>query len=454
MTPEPGSPSRRALLRGAGLVLGTSAVTLAGARLAGLWHRLPPFLLSEGVAVGPDGVLRALPVGSRLVYEPGTRVPTADSDPATMPDSGRRALVDAARSRRSGAILPDGPWRDLADGALDDLLALTSPVLAQDGAPAVEYPAGSVIAGPVGIWRYTWPRDAAFTAVALAAAGLEEEALTVLERLASLLGQDGAFQARYTADGGVPDARSPQTDGTGWFLWAAGRVLPGPVGTRRTPPAPSAHLRAALTRAAARLLALTDGDDRLPASSPDYWEVEEDRLTLGTAAPVLLGLEAASRLAAARVLVGSVGREGLSGRCREVRTAVEDAFEPGWGRHAGGDDVDAAICWVLPPFTEPLAGALEARGTLLTRLARGSGGLAPGSSWRDDGVSWTPETALVGWSARALSLESEEEQLRDWLAASRTAVGALPEKVAATGAPAGPAPLAWTCALVVLAACG
>ena len=33
MTPEPGSPSRRALLRGAGLVLGTSAVTLAGAAL-------------------------------------------------------------------------------------------------------------------------------------------------------------------------------------------------------------------------------------------------------------------------------------------------------------------------------------------------------------------------------------------------------------------------------------
>lgn len=453
MTPEPGSPSRRALLRGAGLVLGTSAATLAGARLAGLWHRLPPFLLSEGVALGPDGVLRALPVGARVSYEPGTRVPTAAADPVGMTDSERSTLVETARARRSGAVLPDGPWRDLADGALDDLLALTSPVLAQDGAPAVDYPAGSVIAGPVGIWRYTWPRDAAFAAAALAAAGLGEEALTVLDRLAVLLGPDGSFQARYTADGGVPDARSPQTDGTGWFLWAARRVLLRDGGAQATTPSPGAGLRSALTTAAARLLALTDGADRLPTPSPDYWEVEEDRLTLGTAAPVLLGLEAAGRLAAAGLLEGAVASDALPRRAREVRAAVERAFAPGWGRHAGDDDVDAALCWVLPPFTEPLTGALEARGTLLSRLARGSGGLAPGSSWRDDGGSWTPETALVAWSAQALGRDSEEEQLRAWLSASRTAVGALPEKVAATGAPAGPAPLAWTCAVVVLAAC-
>ena len=38
-----------------------------------------------------------------------------------------------------------------------------------------------------------------------------------------------------------------------------------------------------------------------------------------------------------------------------------------------------------------------------------------------------------------------------WLEAHRTAAGALPEKVLADGAPAGPAPLAWTCALILLA---
>jgi GH15 family glucan-1,4-alpha-glucosidase len=40
----------------------------------------------------------------------------------------------------------------------------------------------------------------------------------------------------------------------------------------------------------------------------------------------------------------------------------------------------------------------------------------------------------------------------DWLDAHRTRWGSLPEKVLADGAPAGPAPLAWTAALVVLTA--
>ena len=43
--------------------------------------------------------------------------------------------------------------------------------------------------------------------------------------------------------------------------------------------------------------------------------------------------------------------------------------------------------------------------------------------------------------------------LLDWLVDRRTGVGALPEKVAADGSPAGPAPLAWTCSLLLLALC-
>jgi glucoamylase len=40
----------------------------------------------------------------------------------------------------------------------------------------------------------------------------------------------------------------------------------------------------------------------------------------------------------------------------------------------------------------------------------------------------------------------------DWLSAQRTWWGSLPEKVLANGAPAGPAPLAWTASLVILTA--
>ena len=50
-------------------------------------------------------------------------------------------------------------------------------------------------------------------------------------------------------------------------------------------------------------------------------------------------------------------------------------------------------------------------------------------------------------------LAAEADELLDWLVDRRTGVGALPEKVAADGSPAGPAPLAWTCSLLLLALC-
>ena len=57
----------------------------------------------------------------------------------------------------------------------------------------------------------------------------------------------------------------------------------------------------------------------------------------------------------------------------------------------------------------------------------------------------------MAWSALSLGMEEEGTRLLAWLEAHRTAARALPEKVLADGAPAGPAPLAWTCALILLA---
>ena len=63
-----------------------------------------------------------------------------------------------------------------------------------------------------------------------------------------------------------------------------------------------------LERSERRLLDLTAGGDHLPPPSLDYWEVRDDRLALGTAAPAALGLREAAALRA------------LSGRPDEAAT--------------------------------------------------------------------------------------------------------------------------------------
>ena len=479
MSPTDRARSRRALIRGAVLAPLATAIGWGAWRLA-LSPRPQPTLLSEGVVVGAGGAVRPLPPGAHCRFEPGTRVPAADpaaeaegaarrapsagqtDEPAAagaggaLPDEERTALVRAARERMAGAALPGGRRAGAARDALADLLALIGPVLADaNGSAPTSYPAGAVVAGPVSTWRYVWPRDASFAAAALAAVGLDDEALTVLEHLAALQSPDGGFEARYTAAGTVPDDRPAQLDGTGWVMWAAGRVL-GPA--RPDADRVEGRLGVCLRRCASRLLELTDGPHRLPPVSPDYWEVAEGRLTLATAMSVLLGLEAAARLVAVGLDLGAQGRAAAA-RAAQVRTAIEGGFAPGWGRHRGDDDVDAAIALTAPPFTAALAGAVEVRRGARSRMARVSGGVGPGSSWRDDGVSWTPETALLAWSAAALGadgeagLAAEADELLDWLVDRRTGVGALPEKVAADGSPAGPAPLAWTCSLLLLALC-
>ena len=476
---------RRFLALAAGVPLTAAAVLWGGSRLVGLGRRAPT-LLSGGLVVGGGGGLYPLAPGDTVAYVPGTRLPRAP-EPWGLTTSQQSALARQALARRQAARLPQGRWADLADGALTDLLALTGPALmpgpmipsgpadpsAEPSAgstppptpisaggtgregrdsrealpPGAEvFPPGAVVAAPMSIWRYVWPRDAAFAAAALSAVNLADEALGVLGNLASWQRADGGFEARYTSSGRVPDNRPAQADGAGWFLWAAGRLLADGV--------PAADLRdrlgVPLARAASRLLGITDTPSHLPAASPDYWEVAETVLTLGTAAPVLLGLEAATALARAGIDLGGPA-QALAERVTAVRSAMERNFAPAWGRHLQRDDVDAAIALVLPPFTRPLAGARTVRQTAAARMHRPTGGLAPGAGWRDDGISWTPETALMAWSALALGMEEEGTRLLAWLEAHRTAAGALPEKVLADGAPAGPAPLAWTCALILLA---
>lgn len=325
-------------------------------------------------------------------------------------------------------------YEEMARVALWDLRLLTAGL--DDGLLPV--------AGPAARWDYFWPRDGAFVAVALARSGHAEEAVGLLELVSGLyLDPLYGFDARYLPDGGrvVEDARGAQVDGCGWVLWAVhetGRVagLPSAVDGLRD-------------RCADQLLRATGGGTRLAAPSPDYWErATLDRL-LGANAPLALGLRSA---AADYSLAGETDRaEVLAVAAEDFREVLGESFGPDFHRGGDGGGLDAATAMLLPPFDpEPLPGAREAWLGYQEGAGRPAGGLAPGTAWKQDGVSWTPEVALVAYTAAADGQDEIARHWLDWLDAHRAPGGSLPEKVGPDGLAGGPAPLGWTSALVLL----
>ncbi|MDA2803063.1 glycoside hydrolase family 15 protein [Nocardiopsis suaedae] len=324
-------------------------------------------LYTDGVAEGADGSPLALPPHSDRLRIPGTalldpRWPlegAAPADPAAV--AARRAGLAAARIPGQASR-----WCDMARTALIDIRALL-------------FPNGAMVAAASPHWRYVWPRDASYCAVALALCGLRADAVRVLAYLERVLPHAGPWQARYLPDGSgdAPDDRGVQLDGAGWVLWAAWTVerlsgdphLPSPTvavppvggaptelpvgrdalasfpdgaadslhfrpeealrpegerpGREGAEQVPSADDLAAVERLVPRALAVVeqslDPRTRLPRPSPDYWEKRTDDLTLGTAAPLALGARAAAAL---------TGDPETAELAAEMEAAVEARFAP------------------------------------------------------------------------------------------------------------------------------
>ena len=158
---------------------------------------------------------------------PGTRL-------LLRPDLAEAAREQAAWLRAGvGSSTLAGRYTDMVTSALLDLRTLTL----RNGASLAGWPQP---------WRYVWPRDAAFAAVALARTGHLGDAVGVLGYLQRVQGADGEFQARYLPDGSgdVPDGRGEETDGLGWALWAAEQAGHGrPPGPARSTGGVPAHSR-------------------------------------------------------------------------------------------------------------------------------------------------------------------------------------------------------------------
>ncbi|MGG5258363.1 hypothetical protein [Phycicoccus avicenniae] len=426
---SPATVSRRGLLIGGGGLVAAGgaagAVALERAR-----HAEVP-LYSETVAFSAPFVRTLVPAGRAESLVPGTRV---------LADCAERSrLVDDEEAWLGGCAPWVGRVRDdgLLRSALLDLRALTT------GLPAA-------VAGWTDRWRYAWPRDTAFVAVALARVGRPDEAMAQLSFLQAVQREDGWFEARYDVrTGTTPDDRPPQLDGVGWTLWAAAEV-----GARFPDDASRllAPVRPMLVRCARRLLASRDAGTGVPSPSSDYWELVEHTLTLGTAAAVLVGLRSGTDA------LTHVGEMALADRTRQAADELDAQLHrqfgaTGYPRHLGDDVPDAAVTFLVAPIgpREPSIAVLQAVDRAQTAMARPAGGLAPGAGWKQDGISWTPETALFAAAWAANGFPDRAARLLDWLGAHRTDAGSLPEKVLHDGRPAAVAPLAWTASLVVIA---
>jgi GH15 family glucan-1,4-alpha-glucosidase len=431
-----GTPRRRILAAGVVLVLAAGAIT--GALVAGQPPAVP-VLYMAGIAENPCAPRQAVavPVSSAARFLPGSSVLSSASQ-----SSCTAAAVAASEQWLTGGIIPGGSaaQRELATRALLDLRLSVQP----DGA---------VVAGFHHGWDYAWPRDSSWVAVALADTGHAADALSILRFLQRMQKPDGTWEARYRPDGSGPviDGRAAELDAVGWLPWAVWSWAATQQLTTGSPArAELDQLWPMVTKAAdAAIRSLTA--DSLPAPAMDYWEDKPIEQTLGTAAPLLVGLRAAADLAAT---VGSNtdAARWTAGALR-LSTAITTAFgRTGYQRTpAASFGADAAVIFLAPPFASPSEAVLRAASKAQGELTESNGGLRPGTAWHGAvGVAWTPETAMFALFDAATGQNAAAQRLLSWLAAHRTSLGELPEQVNADGKPVSVAPLAWTDAIVLL----
>ena len=248
-------------------------------------------------------------------------------------------------------------------------------------------PDGAVLAGwrAGPLYRYAWPRDSSWVAVALTDTGHPAMAYRILRFLQRMQARNGTWAARYLPDGSGPvrDGRPAELDADGWVPWAVWSwAVTQQLGPASQPRRELALLWPMVTRAADAAARSLTGDG-LPGPAMDYWE-DSVQVTLGTAAPLLAGLRAAADLATdvGGATATSDGRRWAAAAARLARAITATFGQTGYQRTpAAGSGADAAVTFLGPPFAVPGPGVLQAARSAQRALTVPNGGLRPGSNW-------------------------------------------------------------------------
>ncbi|MFJ3922050.1 hypothetical protein [Streptomyces sp. NPDC090022] len=398
---------------------------------------LPSFAV--GASYVPRSNVLRLPSG-RWRY-----LPDGATASVVVPENDPGALEQIAESRQwllSGRVPgTTAARRDATGRALLSMRALLRP----NGAFAAAW-------SP--FWQYSWPRDGAFAAAAFAHTGHDTEAFRILQYDAATQRADGTWEARTKLDGsGPPDSRPWQLDGNGWVPWATWQWYRKAPADRR-----EVRLRALypMVRKAADHAAGSLGDNGLPPASPDYWELATSTTNIGTAAPLLAGLNAAADLAARLGNTDDADRWTLA--AHRLSAGIARHFAPlGYQRTIDGEHGrDTAAAFMAPPFNTAPADLPAALDSTYRALLLPNGGLSPGNDpgqpWGT--YAWTASTSFFAVAWAGLGRPERAAGVLDWVLSKRNTLGEIPETVNGAGRPSAVAPLGWTDSLLIISVLG
>jgi glucoamylase len=318
---------------------------------------------------------------------------------------------------------------------------------------------GSVIAAPEfdpefrhsGGYGFVWGRDLAFIVLAFLAAGRDDLAKRALRWLPTAQEPEGLWLQRHWTNGSLaPSWCRHQLDETGAILFAYEAAW-----RRLRDKALDADLWPSAQRAADFLLGTIE-QDGLPVATADLWEEREGRHAF-TAAAIVGGLRAAGAMARRHEPASA---DSYDAAADIVRGAIErELWSDFHGRHlrsVGDPTLDVSLLGLAWPFAAVDPGGERMRATvaaLRQELGCPAGSLRryAGDTYAG-GNQWVLAALWLGLWHRQVGDDEGLNRALAYALKAQTKLGLLPEQVTDDGEPAWVVPLAWSHAMLLLAA--
>jgi glucoamylase len=318
---------------------------------------------------------------------------------------------------------------------------------------------GAVIAAPEldagfersGGYGFVWGRDLAFIVLAFLAAGRRDLAERALRWLPGAQEPEGLWLQRHWTDGSLaPSWCKHQLDETGAILFAyeaAWRELRDDLLDAELWPS---------ARRAAEFLLGTIEEDGIPCATADLWEEREGRHAF-TAAAIYGGLRAVAAMAQRHEPALA---ETYDRAAELIQEAIERELWSEWhGRYLrsiGDPTLDVSLLGLAWPFAAVDPSGERMRATvaaLESELGCPAGSLVryAGDTYAG-GHKWVLAALWLGLWHRQVGDRTGLERSLEYAVSVQTDLGLLPEQVTAEGEPAWVVPLAWSHAMLLLAA--